>query len=253
MTFKGIFIGNDEEKNLKKIDLNNLPTHIAIIMDGNGRWARKKLLPRTAGHREGANRVREIIEACGDLGIEYLTLYAFSTENWKRPKEEVNYLMKLLLEFLRAEIDTLHKNNIKLCIFGNIDRLNETIKNEIIEAMEKTKNNSKLKLNIALNYGSRDEIVRATKLIIKDVTNENINVDDINEELIGNYLYTSKQPDPDLLIRTSGELRVSNFLLYQIAYTEFWFTNVNWPNFKKEHFYKAIIEYQKRNKRFGKV
>lgn len=253
MTFKGIFIGNDEEKNLKKIDLNNLPTHVAIIMDGNGRWARNKLLPRTAGHREGANRVREIIEACGDLGIEYLTLYAFSTENWKRPMEEVNYLMKLLLEFLRAEIDTLHKNNIKLSIFGDIDRLNETIKNEIIEAMEKTKNNSKLKLNIALNYGSRDEIVRATKLIIEDVTNENINVDDINEELIGNYLYTSKQPDPDLLIRTSGELRISNFLLYQIAYTEFWFTSINWPNFKKEHFYKAIIDYQKRNKRFGKV
>ncbi|WP_069649574.1 isoprenyl transferase [Caloranaerobacter ferrireducens] len=251
--------GNTREEVLKVeklkslIDKNKLPRHVAIIMDGNGRWAKKRFLPRTAGHKEGVERVKEIVKACGNLGIEYLTLYAFSTENWARPKDEVDTLMKLLVEYLRKELDTLHKNNVRIMVLGNIDELPDLPKKEIIKAIEKTKNNEKLILNIALNYGSRDEIIQAVRNIILDVKHNKINIEEINKENFKKYLYTRNQPDPDLLIRTSGEQRVSNFLLYQIAYSEFYFTNTLWPDFKEEHLYKAILEYQNRERRFGKI
>ncbi|KPU28183.1 UDP pyrophosphate synthase [Caloranaerobacter sp. TR13] len=251
--------GNTSEEVLKKeklkslINRSKLPRHIAIIMDGNGRWAKKRFLPRTAGHREGVERVKEIVKACGNLGIKYLTLYTFSTENWARPKDEVDTLMKLLVEYLRKELDTLHKNNVRIKVLGNIDELPNLPKKEIIKAIEKTKNNEKLILNIALNYGSRDEIIQAVRNIIFDVKHNKISVEEINKENFKKYLYTSNQPDPDLLIRTSGEQRVSNFLLYQIAYSEFYFTNTLWPDFKEEHLYKAILEYQNRERRFGKI
>lgn len=246
-------LGEDIDALKKKIDYSNFPEHIAIIMDGNGRWAKKRLLPRSAGHKEGVKRVREIVEECGNLGIKHLTLYAFSTENWNRPKDEVNYLMKLLLEFLNKEIDTLHRNKVKINVLGNINRLDDTIKTEIKKALEITENNNKLILNIALNYGGRDEIVTSIKSIINDYDNNLININDIDEELISNYLFTKNQPDPNLLIRTSGEIRISNFLLYQLAYTEFWFTDINWPEFTKVYLYKAILDYQNRNRRFGKL
>ncbi|WP_052045163.1 isoprenyl transferase [Caloranaerobacter azorensis] len=241
------------EKLKNLVDKNKLPRHIAIIMDGNGRWAKKRFLPRTAGHKEGVERVKEIVRACGNLGIEYLTLYAFSTENWARPKDEVDTLMKLLVEYLRKELDTLHRNNVKIKVLGNIERLPDLPKSEIVRAIEKTKNNKKLILNIALNYGSRDEIIEAVKNIVHDVKYNKIDVEEINKEIFKKYLYTGDQPDPDLLIRTSGEQRVSNFLLYQIAYSEFYFTDILWPDFKEEHLYKAILEYQKRERRFGKI
>lgn len=241
------------EKLKSSIDKSKLPKHIAIIMDGNGRWAKRRFLPRTAGHKEGVERVKEIVRACGNLGIKYLTLYAFSTENWARPKDEVDTLMKLLVEYLRKELDTLHRNNVKVKVLGNIDELPDLPKKEIIKAIEKTKKNEKLVLNIALNYGSRDEIIQAVRNIILDIIHNKIDIDEINKENFQKYLYTSDQPDPDLLIRTSGEQRVSNFLLYQIAYSEFYFTNTLWPDFKEEHLYKAILEYQNRERRFGKI
>lgn len=245
---------DSNEKNLKDlIDLNNLPRHIAIIMDGNGRWAKQRLLPRSAGHKEGVERVKEIVEATGDLGIPHLTLYAFSTENWKRPKEEVSALMKLLVEFLRKELDRLHNNNVKIKILGNLENLPTLPKNEILKAIEQTKDNNKLTLNIALNYGGRDEIIFALKNALFDLQNNNIKIEDINEDAFNKYLYTDGQPDPDLLIRPSGELRISNFLLYQIAYTEFWFSDIYWPDFSTKHFYKAILDYQKRTRRFGGI
>lgn len=243
----------EKEKLKKLIDKTKLPKHVAIIMDGNGRWAQKRFLPRTAGHREGVERVKEIVETCGNLGIKYLTLYAFSTENWSRPKDEVDTLMKLLVEYLRKELDTLHKNNVRIRVLGNIDELPELPKKEIIKAIEKTKNNEKLVLNIALNYGARDEIIQAIKKIIIDINQKKMNIEELNKENFKKYLFTKEQPDPDLLIRTSGEQRLSNFLLYQIAYTEFYFTNILWPDFKEEHFYRAILEYQKRERRFGKI
>ncbi|RKD34469.1 isoprenyl transferase [Thermohalobacter berrensis] len=242
-----------ERKLIKEIDKTNLPNHIAIIMDGNGRWAKKRFLPRTAGHREGVKRVREIVKACGDLGIKYLTLYAFSTENWKRPKDEIDSLMKLLVEYLKKELNTLHKNNVKINILGDLEKLPSLPKQEVFNAIEKTRNNNKLILNIALNYGGRDEIIRAIKLLAKNVKDNKIQLEDINEELFKEFLYTGSQPDPDLLIRTSGELRISNFLIYQIAYTEFYFTDIYWPQFTKEHLFKAILDYQNRNRRFGGI
>lgn len=236
-----------------KIEMSKLPKHVAIIMDGNGRWAKKRLLPRTAGHREGVERVKEIVEAAGNLGIEYLTLYAFSTENWGRPKDEVDTLMKLLVEYLRKELNTIHKNNVKINILGNLDKLPVVPREEVYNAIEKTKYNTRMKLNIALNYGGRYEIINGIKSLITDVQNGNINLENIDEDLFKNYLYTKSQPDPDLLIRPSGEKRLSNFLLYQIAYTEFVFTDVYWPEFTTEEFYKSIIEYQGRKRRFGGI
>ncbi|MBW4828716.1 MAG: isoprenyl transferase [Clostridiaceae bacterium] len=237
----------------EKIDENNLPVHVAIIMDGNGRWAKKRFLPRTAGHKEGMERVKEIVEVAAKTGIKYLSLYAFSTENWKRPEKEINGLMNLLVQYLRAELNTLHKNNIKVKILGDISKLPLLPRIEVEKAIEKTKNNDKMTLNIALNYGGRDEIIEATKNILKDVEMGKMDIEELNVNTFNKYLYTKNQPDPDLLIRPSGELRISNFLLYQIAYTEFCFYNIYWPDFREEHFYRAIIDYQKRDRRYGGI
>ncbi len=236
-----------------KIDLLNLPKHIAIIMDGNGRWAKKRMLPRNFGHQEGMERVIDVVENCSSLGIEYLTLYAFSTENWKRPSEEIAGLMSILVLYIRRELNKLHKNNVKLHILGDISKLPEKPRLEVEKALEKTKNNTKMVLNIALNYGGRDEIVYGIKELLKDFKLGKMNIDNISTEEFSNYLYTAGQPDPDLLIRPSGELRISNFMLYQIAYSELWFSNVLWPDFKDKNLYEAILEYQKRNRRFGGI
>ncbi|MFA5523352.1 MAG: isoprenyl transferase [Tissierellales bacterium] len=238
---------------LRKIDLDKLPNHLAIIMDGNGRWAKKRLLPRTAGHREGVERVKEIVETTGNLGIQYLTLFAFSTENWGRPKEEVDTLMKLLVEYLKKELNTLQNNNVKINLFGNLDKLPSVPREEILNAIERTKNNSKMNLNIALNYGGRYEIISGIKSLINDVENGKVILDEVDEVFFNNYLFTRNQPDPDLLIRPSGEKRISNFLLYQIAYTEFVFSDVYWPEFTSEELYKSLIEFQSRKRRFGGI
>lgn len=239
------------EKFKDKINQDNLPKHIAIIMDGNGRWAKKRFLPRTAGHREGVKRVMDTVEECGKLSIKYLTLYAFSTENWSRPKEEIDYLMKLLVEFLKSKLEKIHRNNVKINILGDLTKLDKSIVNEIKSAVKLTENNSKLELNIALNYGGRDEIVNGIKLLYKDIENNKISLEEIDEESFKNYLYTKKQPDPDIVIRTSGEKRLSNFLNYQIAYSEFFFVNENWPEFHPNNLHKVIYEYQNRIRRFG--
>lgn len=243
----------DNKELLAKIDIEKLPKHIAIIMDGNGRWAKKKSLPRNFGHQEGMERVIEVVESASEIGIKYLTLYAFSTENWKRPVTEIESLMKILVFYIRKELDKLHKNNIKLNILGDISKLPETPRNEVLKAIEKTKNNTKMTLNIALNYGGRDEIINGIKEYLKDVEMGNITVKDLDTDLFSNYLYTKNQPDPDLIIRPSGELRLSNFLLYQIAYSEFWFSDVLWPDFHQRELYLSIIDYQNRNRRFGGI
>ena len=243
----------DKKSLLKQIDMDNLPRHIAIIMDGNGRWAKKRLMPRNFGHQEGMKRVVEIVEVANQLGIECLTLYAFSTENWKRPQEEIDGLMKILVLYIRNELDRLTRNNVKLNILGDISPLPATARKEVERALERTKGNDGMILNIALNYGGRSEIIKGIKDILNDVKMGKISINDINEDSFKDYLYTKGQPDPDLLIRPSGELRLSNFLLYQIAYTEFWFSDVLWPDFKEEKLYEAIIDYQKRNRRFGGI
>lgn len=251
-----ITMSNDKinrESLKKQIDFHNLPKHIAIIMDGNGRWAKKRFLPRNLGHQEGMERVIEIVETANEIGIEYLTLYAFSTENWKRPVDEVQGLMKILVFFIRKELDKLHNNNVKLQILGDISRLPETPRKEVERAIGKTKDNDGMVLNIALNYGGRDEIITGIKKILKDINMGKINIEEINDHIFSQYLYTEGQPDPDLLIRPSGELRLSNFLLYQVAYTEFWFSDVLWPDFNEDKLYEAIIDYQKRNRRFGGI
>ncbi|MBS4539880.1 isoprenyl transferase [Clostridium sp. D2Q-11] len=236
-----------------KIDFENLPEHIAIIMDGNGRWAKKRFLPRTAGHREGVKRVMDTVEECGNLGIKHLTLYAFSTENWSRPKDEIDYLMRLLVEFLKSKLQEIHDNNVKLNVLGDLSRFDTKINSEINDAIELTRDNTKLILNIALNYGGRSEIVRATKLLWEKIRNNEINIDEINEESFKEFLYTKNQPDPDIVIRTSGEKRLSNFMNYQIAYSEFFFLDVNWPEFHSNNLHKVIYEYQQRNRRFGGI
>lgn len=232
--------------------LNKVPSHVAIIMDGNRRWAKTRNLPIAMGHREGVKRTMDIVEAAINIGVKSLTVYAFSTENWGREKSEVDCLMGLLVEFLRKEINKIHNNNIKLSVFGNLEDLSPTLESEIKNALELTKNNTRFNLNIALSYGGRKEIVHAVKNIVNDVNNNTISIDDINEESFKNYLYTNNFEDPDFMIRTSGEIRLSNFLLYQLAYAEFYFTEVLWPDFNDLEFYKAILEYQKRNRRFGK-
>lgn len=233
------------------IKFKKIPVHIAIIMDGNGRWAKKRKLPRIFGHKEGAKSVRDITEACAEIGVSYLTLYAFSTENWKRPKNEINFLMKLLDEYLIKEEKTLIKNNIKLDTIGDISKLPENIQKRLSEVKNKTKKNKKLTLILALNYGSRYEITEAVKKIATKVKNAKIKISQINETLISKNLYTSEYPDPDLLIRTSGEQRISNFLLWQIAYAELYISKVLWPDFRRKELYKAIIEYGKRERRYG--
>ncbi len=236
-----------------KIKNEFLPKHVAVIMDGNGRWAKKRGLTRVLGHRRGVNAVRETVEAASELNIKALTLYTFSTENWNRPKAEVNTLMSILVSSLKKELPTFQKNNVKLQTIGNIEKLPVKAKKELIETIDKTKNNTHLTLTLALNYGSREEIVNATKLISKKIVNNELKVEEIDENTINNHLYTFTLPDVDFLIRTSGELRISNFLLWQIAYAELYFTEVLWPDFNKEDFYKAIINYQSRERRFGKT
>ncbi|MGV6844985.1 MAG: isoprenyl transferase [Lutibacter sp.] len=236
-----------------QINKTKLPNHVAIIMDGNGRWAKLRNKPRTFGHRNGVNSVREVIEASAELGIKNLTLYAFSTENWNRPKLEVKTLMALLVQSLKKEFKTILNNNIKLMAIGNLSLLPSKVQQELNEVIEKSKNNSRLTLTLALNYGAREEIVNVIKNISKKVVNNSLNVEEISENIINNHLYTFSLPDVDFLIRTSGEKRVSNFLLWQIAYAEFYFTDVLWPDFKRENFYKAILAYENRERRFGKT
>ncbi|WP_138159047.1 isoprenyl transferase [Peptoniphilus catoniae] len=236
---------------IEKIDKTKLPAHIGIIMDGNGRWAKKRGLPRSLGHSEGAKRVVEIVEASYKLGIKSLSLYAFSTENWKRPKEEVSKLMDLLVFYIRNQLSIIKKNNIKINLLGDINPLPEKVKKEIDIALSSTRDNDRMILNIGLNYGGRSEIVRATKLIYKDIEAGILNIENLNEGTFKEYLYTKGQEELDLLIRPSGELRVSNFMLYQLAYSEFWFSNVLWPDFTEEVLYEAIVDYQNRNRRFG--
>ncbi len=228
-----------------------IPKHIAVIMDGNRRWANNKKLPTKLGHREGAMRVTDMVKNCADLGIKYLSIYAFSTENWRRDKKEVDYLMNLLAEFVVKELDYLHSNDVKITLMGNINDLPERTKLEVARSIELTKNNETLHLNIALSYGSRNEILLAIMKIINEYEKNEINIDEINEESFKKYLFTHDMPDPDLLIRTSGEMRLSNFLLYQLAYTELYFTDVMWPDFKREELLKAIQSYQNRKRRFG--
>ena len=231
---------------------NNIPKHIAIIMDGNGRWARMRALPRIAGHRAGVNAAREAIKAAGDLGVKVLTLYTFSTENWKRPQKEVEALFRLLDEYLNKEADKLNKNNIRFMVTGDIEGLPQFLKDKLKKTIESTKANTGLILNLALNYGSRPEIVQAVRGIARDVKEGRLGIEDIKEETVGRYLYTKDLPDPDLLIRTSGEYRVSNFLLWQIAYAELYVVKKLWPDFKKSDLKKAVIEYRKRERRFGR-
>lgn len=228
-----------------------IPAHIAVIMDGNRRWAKMRNLPTKLGHREGALRVTDMVKNCADLGVKYLSIYAFSTENWSRDKKEVDYLMNLLVEFVVKELDYLHKNDVKITLMGNIEDLPERTRQEVARSIELTKNNKTLHLNIALSYGSRNEILKAVKKIINEYENNEITIDEINEENFKKYLFTHDMPDPDLLIRTSGEMRLSNFLLYQLAYTEFYFTDIMWPDFKLEELLTAIQSYQNRKRRFG--
>lgn len=238
---------------LQNIDKNNLPKHLAIIMDGNGRWAKQQGLLRAFGHESGTKSVKIIIETCARLGIENLTLYAFSTENWNRPKLEVDTLMKILIKSLKKELTTLQNNNIKLNTIGNLEMMPQSAQKELLDVIEKTKNNSKMTLTLALSYGSREEIINVVKKISEKVKNNIISIDSIDDSIINEHLYTQNLPDVDLLIRTSGEHRISNFLLWQIAYAELYFTDVLWPDFKEQNLYEAIISYQKRERRFGKT
>jgi len=238
---------------LNSIHTDNLPKHLAIIMDGNGRWAKQKGMLRAFGHENGTKSVKTIVEICAKLGIENLTLYAFSTENWNRPKLEVDTLMKLLINSLKKELETLVKNNIKLNSIGNIENLPKSVQKELLEVIEKTKDNNRMTLTLALSYGSREEILNAVKKIADKVKNNIISTNSIDDSIFNNHLYTQDLPDVDLVIRTSGEHRISNFLLWQIAYAEFYFTDVLWPDFSEENLYEAIISYQKRERRFGKT
>ncbi|MCB2341000.1 isoprenyl transferase [Clostridium estertheticum] len=244
---------NKVMSNEPSLDMSKIPKHIAIIMDGNGRWAKERNLPRALGHKAGVEAIRKIVKECDRLGVKYLTLYAFSTENWNRPIKEVDSLMKLLVEYLKKEVEELNVNDVVVNSIGNISKLPLICREELNNAYEKTKNNKGLILNLALNYGGRSEIVDAVKEISADLINRKISKDQINEELISKYMYTSKMPDPDLIIRPSGELRLSNFLLWQGAYSELWFSDINWPDFHEEQLQSAIMDYQKRDRRFGKV
>ena len=235
------------------IDFNNLPRHIAVIMDGNGRWAKKKGAMRIFGHRNAVQAVRDVTECCGELGIKYLTLYAFSTENWNRPKEEVDGLMELLVNTLKQEIGTLKENQVKLAVIGDTSHLPSECQRNLQWAINETKDNSGLTLILALSYSGRWEIIKAVKSIVEDAKAGKLDASEINEQVFENYLQTSGIPDPELLIRTSGELRISNFLLWQIAYTELFITPTLWPDFRKEHLYEAIWSYQQRERRFGKT
>jgi len=238
---------------LQKINKNRLPVHIAIIMDGNGRWAKEQGQDRLFGHYQGVESVRNIVEGCAELGIEYLTLYAFSTENWDRPEYEVVGLMELLVKTIRNEVESLHKNNIKLHVIGDMTMLPEYARKELQEALEFTENNTGLNLVMALSYSGRWELLNAVKNIAYEVEKGKLAVEEISQATLQKYLCTSNFPDPELMIRTSGEYRISNFLLYQLAYAELYFTDVRWPEFRKKNLYEAILDYQNRERRFGKT
>lgn len=237
----------------EKIDKSRLPAHIAVIMDGNGRWAKARGKNRIFGHTNGVKAVRETAEGCAELGVKYLTVYAFSSENWNRPQTEVSALMTLLLKTINGELKTLLKNDIRLNAIGDLDSLPKTVAKQLRDTIEKTAHCKRMELILALSYSGKNEIVRAVKQIGLQLKDGSINMHDINEELISKNLYTAGIPDPELLIRTSGEKRVSNFLLWQLAYAEFYFTETFWPEFNKEELYKAIIDFQNRERRFGKT
>jgi undecaprenyl diphosphate synthase len=244
--------GSPEAGLLAQIDFHRLPRHVAIIMDGNGRWARTRSLPRVAGHRAGIAAVRDVVETSARLGCEVLTLYAFSVENWKRPRLEVNTLMALLREYLRKELQTLQENNIAFNVIGRIEELSPSVRRDLVDAVEATRRNSGLLFNIALSYGGRAEIVDACNRLMRESA-ARPDALPVDEDTFARYLYTAGQPDPDLLIRTSGELRVSNFLLWQIAYAEIWVTETLWPDFRRGQLFQAIVDYQKRERRYGSV
>lgn len=233
--------------------LDKIPSHIAIIMDGNGRWAKRRGLPRVAGHREGMNVIKNIVKACNSIGVNTLTLYAFSTENWKRPKSEVDFLMRLPERFLSVELPKLIEENVRVRITGEIEKLPDFTKKAVNKAVNSTRHNDGLVLNFALNYGSRAELIDAFREMYEDVEKGLLTKNDINESTVSNYLMTRGLEEPDLLIRTSGEMRLSNFMLWQLAYAEFWFTDVLWPDFTQENFYEAIKAYQRRQRRYGGV
>lgn len=238
---------------LQQIDTEKLPKHLAIIMDGNGRWAKKQGLLRAFGHESGTKSVKKIIQASVELGIKNLTLYAFSTENWNRPKLEVDTLMKVLINALKKEVETMQLNNIKLNAIGNLELLPTNAQKQLLEVINSTKNNDKMTLTLALSYGSREELTNVVRIISEKVKNNIISIDAIDDSIINEHLYTHNLPDVDLVIRTSGEHRISNFLLWQIAYAEFYFTDILWPDFKEQDLYEAILSYQKRERRFGKT
>ncbi len=235
------------------LDSLSIPRHVAIIMDGNGRWAKSKMQPRLFGHKAGADSVREIVEVCREIGIEYLTLYAFSSENWKRPEQEVSGLMKILKSYLESELAKMQKNGIRLMSIGDRSKLPESVRNSLEKAIEATAGNTKLTLNLALSYGGRDELVRAVQKIAHKCQHEGLTAEEICEQTIIDSLDTSALPDPDLLIRTGGEARLSNFLLWQLSYAEIYFTEVMWPAFRKDIFYKALADFQVRERRFGRT
>ena len=241
------------KKKQNEIDMSRLPEHIGVIMDGNGRWAKKRGLPRSAGHSAGADALKKIVTEANKLGIKYITVYAFSTENWKRPKEEVDYLMSLLLDYLRNAEKTLAGEDVVIRAIGSRKELSQEIRDQIVKTEEFTKNNKGIVMNIALNYGGREEITNAVKNICKEVQEDKIKIEDINDKMFSQYLYTENQPDVDLLIRTSGEQRLSNFMLWQVSYAEMWFTHKLWPDFKPADLHRAIIDFQNRGRRFGGV
>jgi undecaprenyl diphosphate synthase len=249
----GAATGSDKKLQEELKQSGAIPTHIAIIMDGNGRWAKRRGLPRIAGHSEGVESVRDAVEACGQLGVKYLTLYAFSTENWKRPREEVSMLMRLLMSALRDETDKLHRNNVRVHTIGNTASLPREVGDELRDAIETTKNNTGLNLYLALSYSGRWDITSALKQIAVDLRQSTLKPEEIDENLISHYLSTKDVPDPDLLIRTSGELRISNFLLWQLAYSEIFISDCFWPDFRRTELYRAIADFQRRERRFGMV
>ena len=248
-------VHSESDENLQQAlkKSGEIPVHIAIIMDGNGRWAHKRGLPRAAGHKIGVDSVKDIVKACAQIGVKHLTLYTFSTENWKRPKDEVSTLMRLLVSSLRKESDELDENDVKLTTIGDVQTLPNEVQKELNDAIERTKNNKTMNLNLALSYSGRWELLEAIKKIANDVSKDQLQIADINENCVANHLTTKNIPDPDLIIRTSGEFRVSNFLLWQIAYSEFFITDELWPDFRRNNLYEAIRNFQKRERRFGKV
>jgi undecaprenyl diphosphate synthase len=243
--------GVEEERLFAELDANKLPQHVAVIMDGNGRWAQRRHLPRIAGHRAGVQSARTVIESCARLNIPALTLYAFSMENWRRPKAEIDFLMRLLREYLRKELPVIHRNNIRLLVIGRPDQLPEAVRTDVERAMDQTAKNSGMQLAVALNYGGRAELVDAFNRILDRVRNNGLANARVDEDMISQHLYTAGLPDPDLLIRTSGEMRVSNFLLWQIAYAEIYVTETLWPDFTRAQLLEALLDFQKRERRYG--